>query len=282
MLTNDGSGMFATASTPATGSDGLPCYILAADLKNNGVQALICANSGYPFMGKTLSVLTNGGNGVFKLASTPTVGQRPGNLTTRDVNGDGKVDLICFNNYDKTMTVLTNDGGGGLATAATLALGFSPSACVGTDLNGDGKIDFVCANFAANMLVFLTNGGNLQWTSNTSAVVSRPYGTAVLDLNGDGQKDLVCINDGLHPINVYTSPSSISILTQVPNLISRFSGNNLILSWSSAFTNWTIVESTNLTGGWMNFAGSISNDGTNKTATNTLTAGAAFFRMSHP
>jgi hypothetical protein len=282
VLTNDGSGMFATASTPATGLDGLPCYILAADLKNNGVQALICANNGYPLRGKTLSVLTNGDNGVFKLASTPAVGQGPGNLTPKDVNGDGKVDLICFNNYDKSMTVLTNDGGGGLATAATLALGFSPSACVGSDLNGDGKIDFVCANFAANALVFLTNGGSLQWASNSSVVVSRPYGTAVLDLNGDGQKDLLCINDGRHPINVYTSPSSISVLTQVPNLISRFLGNSLILSWSSAFTNWTLVESTNLTRGWVTSPSAVSNDGTNKTATNTLTAGAAFFRLSLP
>ena len=64
-------------------------------------------------------MLTNNGSGGFVLASTLSVGSGPDSVAAADVNGDGKVDLICANYYDNTLTVLTNDGSGGFVLAST-------------------------------------------------------------------------------------------------------------------------------------------------------------------
>ncbi|MGA2786737.1 MAG: immunoglobulin domain-containing protein, partial [Verrucomicrobiota bacterium] len=56
----------------------------------------------------TLTVLTNDGKGGFMLACSPGVGSYPAMVTTADVNGDGKVDLISANYLGATLSVLTN------------------------------------------------------------------------------------------------------------------------------------------------------------------------------
>ena len=57
----------------------------------------------------------------FTLSSTLSVGQHPIGLVATNVNGDGRVDLICANNYDNTLTVLTNNGSGGFVTSGHLS-----------------------------------------------------------------------------------------------------------------------------------------------------------------
>lgn len=282
ILTNAGNGTFLLASTPATGSDGNPAGVMAVDINNSGKLALVCANAGTPIYGTTLSVLTNGGNGFFKLASTPSVGRNPNSLVATDVNGDGKIDLVCANYMDKTLSVLTNNGIGGFVANATLSIGIAPSLLTGADFNNDGRLDLVCADIIGNTILILTNNGNGLWGSNTVFSTSRPNGIVTLDINGDGQTDLICGNDGLHPVSSYTSRSSVSVFTSVPDLTSKVTGTNLLLSWPSARTNWTLLQCTDLTTGWSGYSGTISDDGTNKTVTNTTSSGNLYFRLSHP
>ena len=77
---------------------------------------LICADQ------DGVTVLTNNGSGGFVIASLckGELGNFTTSICAADVNGDGKVDLICAHEGNFNLTVLTNDGGGGFALASKL------------------------------------------------------------------------------------------------------------------------------------------------------------------
>lgn len=282
VLTNDGSGGFKIASSPATGSDGKPGSVIAVDIEHDGKPELICVNTGYPVAGTTLSVLTNGGNGFFKLASTPTIGRTPSGLVATDCDGDGLEDLICANYLDKNLWVLTNNGSGQFIYMATVTLGFYPFILTAADFNGDGKLDLLCANNTGNTVVTFTNNGSGGFGSNATVVTSRPYDMVAADINEDGKTDFVCVNDGLRPGAFYTTRSTISVYESVPTLAGKLSNGNLILSWPAAWTNWTLLQSFDLTASsWVSFGGTVVDDGMMKRATNLLPQVNSFFRLSH-
>jgi hypothetical protein len=102
VLTNDGSGGFALASSPVVGHGAHS--VVAADVNGDGWIDLICANAS----DNTVSVLTNNWIGGFVLSGTYAVGSGPVSVVAADVNGDGWVDLICANSGNNTLSVLTN------------------------------------------------------------------------------------------------------------------------------------------------------------------------------
>jgi hypothetical protein len=146
----------------------------------------------------------------FTLSSSPVVGTNPFGVTAADVNGDGKVDLICANfTYGDTLTVLTNNGGGGFATSTTCLVGNGPTWVTATDVNSDGKVDLISVNWADNSLTVLTNnGGGGFVSSSTCAVGSYPTELAAADVNKDGKVDLVCVNGGDNTLTVLTNAGS--------------------------------------------------------------------------
>jgi hypothetical protein len=71
--------------------------------------------------------------------------------------------------------------------------------------------------------------------------------------------------------------------TFLPRLTLNRSGNNVIVSWPSIWANWTLRQNTNLNpGSWTSFGGTIGNDGTTKSATNSAPVDNRFFRLSNP
>ncbi len=101
---NNGSGGFGSVTTYAVGS--YPSTVAVGDFNGDGSADLICANTG-PNPG-TLTVYTNNGSGSFVHNTTLTVGGYIPNVVAGDVNGDGKLDLICPNFYDGTVSVMLN------------------------------------------------------------------------------------------------------------------------------------------------------------------------------
>jgi hypothetical protein len=205
---------FAPAATYNVGSQ--PYSVTAADVNGDGKVDLICANYG----DNTLSVLTNNGSGGFVLSSTLDVGTppwwaRPYSVTAADVNGDGKVDLICANFGNNTLSVLTNDGSGGFVLASTLDVGDDPISVTAADVNGDGKVDLICANYYSpsspsyNTLTVLTNDGSGGFVIASAPVVGLyPQSVTAADVNGDGTADLVCANWGYNTLSVLTNAGS--------------------------------------------------------------------------
>jgi len=137
----------------------------------------------------------------FAPATTNAVGVNPASVAVVDVNGDGKLDLICANTGDNTLTVLTNNGSSVFGSNATYTVGAYPVSVVAADINGDGKVDLICANFNDRTISVLTNNGNGVFSSNATYTVAASPASVVsvtaADINGDGKLDLVCVNRAL-------------------------------------------------------------------------------------
>jgi len=177
-----------------------PTCIAPVDINGNGKLALVIANQG-DRSGNTLTVLTNDGSGVFGLNNTLIVGTGPYFVMATDVNGDGKMDLICANHYSHSLTVLTNDGQGGFSIASSPNTGNEPLSVAAADINGDGKLDLISADVGGgsgggNTLTVLTNAGNgIFGLYATLNVGTQPNTVAAADVNGDGRPDLISANN---------------------------------------------------------------------------------------
>ncbi len=148
----------------------------------------------------------------FTNSSTPGVGTQPIWVTAADLNGDGKLELICANSGGNTLSILTNNGSGGFVLASTTIVGNYAVAVVAADVNGDGKLDLVSANDNDNTLSILTNNGSGGFVlASTPGVGNNPYSVIAADLNGDGKVDLVCANYGRgggNTLSVFTNNGS--------------------------------------------------------------------------
>jgi hypothetical protein len=102
VLTNNGSGHFGIAQSPAVGS--YPIFVTAADANGDGKVDLITANSG----DQTLTVLTNNGSGGFVLDTNIDISAdgTPFSVVAADVDGDGVPDLISADNEGFVSVVL--------------------------------------------------------------------------------------------------------------------------------------------------------------------------------
>src|SRR5690348_13239670 len=93
----------------------------------------------------------------FTLSSSPVVDSAPQSVTSADVNGDGKMDLISASQDYSTLSVLTNDGSGGFVLSSSPGVGNQPFYVIAVDVNGDSKMDLISANWGANTVSVLTN-----------------------------------------------------------------------------------------------------------------------------
>jgi hypothetical protein len=272
VLTNDGRGSFVPSGTYAVGND--PFWVVAADISEDNWPDLICAN----YKGNNLSVLTNTGGGRLGLSSSPSVGSFPICLAAADVNGDGKMDLISANSGTlsggNSLSVLTNGGNGVFALAATYAVGRNPCGVVAVDVNADGQLDLISCNFLDNTLTVLTNNGSGDFAlALTCGVGVNPRGITAADVNGDGRADLISANFG---------DGSLSVLVNIPTLRIRSSSGVVVVSYPSSWTNWTLLQSTNLgTPAWSASAG-VADDGTNRSLNVSSPVSKQFFRLSSP
>lgn len=147
--------------------------------------------------------------GKFVVASSPSVGATPQTAAAADVNGDGKMDLICANTTGGTLSVLTNNGSGGFALASSPPIGIGPTTVVAADVNGDGKPDLACTAWDHDRVVVLTNdgGGGFVLASSTRAGMGCFVVTAA-DVNGDGKVDLITANNLANTLSVLTNNGS--------------------------------------------------------------------------
>jgi hypothetical protein len=204
--------IFATQQTFATGSN--PHSVAVADINGDGLPDIVVAN----FLDNTVSVLLNmtaPGATTPNLAiqQTFSAGNRPISVTSADVNGDGRPDLIVANELASTVSVLLNATAPGATTPSfaapqAFAAGNLPFSVTAADVNGDGKPDLIVANLNDNTVSVLLNttapGASTPTFATQQAFATgfRPQSVAVADVNGDGKPDLIVANSGDNTVSV--------------------------------------------------------------------------------
>ena len=204
VLTNNGLGNFGYYATISAGTNP---EVTLADVNGDGKPYMITVNNNNGGPG-TVTVLTNNGFGIYSSNAIYAVGTAPQDLLVADINGDGKLDLICADGTSNpgTVSVLTNNGYGAFGSNATLNVGNSPQRTVAADVNSDGYVDLMTVNQGSGTITVLTNNGHAGFgLSQTLTTGKSPQGILATDVNGDGYVDLVCANVGTNTLTIFTN-----------------------------------------------------------------------------
>lgn len=141
VLLGDGAGGLGPENRYNLGVN--PIFTAVGDL--NGDTDLDLVNSN--LIDNTISVQLGDGTGTYPTHTEYAV-FAPRDVVIKDVDGDGKVDLVVGGDFTShTMTVFYGDGAGGFPDREDVATGNAPISVAAGDVNGDGKVDLANSNF---------------------------------------------------------------------------------------------------------------------------------------
>ncbi len=204
--------------------------IAAADIDGNGKLDLVIDNGGaHP----DLDVLRNTSwvdlitSASFDPKVTFAIGAYPMKVTTGDIDGDAKPDLVTITSGNN-VSVLRNIGSvgsvssGSFATKVDFATGERPYNIVIGDLDGDGKPDMVIVDQDSSAVSVLRNTslpGSVTFAPRVDFSTGwQPWGIAIGDIDGDGKVDLAVTNCSDATVSLLrntSSPGFISFAARV-------------------------------------------------------------------
>lgn len=199
LLVNDGTGNFAPA-TFFDGGVGFEFQLSAADMNNDGITDVVVASFGT----ESITVALGNGNGTFTVL--PARHAWPmWNLTTGDVNGDGKLDVATANGND-TGGILLGNGDGTFGADSTVGIvNFAAATDLG-DLDGDGDLDWVLTSgFSGGAWQVFTNDGLGRFALERQFPVlpgGGPACSTLLDIDNDADLDLALSDELLNTVAV--------------------------------------------------------------------------------
>ncbi len=201
----NGDGTFQPAALLAAGTT--PMAVAAGDLNGDGKPDLVVADNGSQDPGVTdlgaVLVFLSSGSGVLP-AKRLAAGAYPSSVAIKDVNLDGKPDLIVSNsgtigaNDTGGVSILLGVGDGTFGAPLSYTTGQSETTVAVADINGDGKPDIILPALTTNsgyaVLIFLGKGDG-TFLAPTSLQASQPASNVIVsDFNGDGKPDLILAN----------------------------------------------------------------------------------------
>jgi hypothetical protein len=202
-----------------------PVSVAVSDLDGDGKPDVITADFG----GGTLSILRNISTGglltsnSFAAPVSLTVPGNPSEVVARDINGDGKVDLITANHSTTSdaVSLFENTSTPGNITFAPRVDLAAPTsleeALAVEDIDGDGKMDLIVGSyFSANFSVYRNVGGSGSITVSSFATpvtfaagaqIHRG-GIALGDIDGDGKPDIAIVGEYSSSMYLYRNLST--------------------------------------------------------------------------
>ena len=201
--------------------------LAVADVNGDGKLDLLAVANGAP---NQLLVYLNTGGGSFGAPTSYSTGGSAWNgwtsVTTADLNGDGKLDVVTTNSGSNNVAVFLGDGSGTFGAPVLFTVNVTPFDVTVRDFNGDGKPDIATAGQNDNTYGVLLN----------TTVFAPPLPTQTLTiLGGSGNVGAVAANVE------YLNPAT---------------GN-----WQPAYLTgshpWGFVSGTN---SWINYKASAASD----------------------
>jgi hypothetical protein len=183
VLFGDGKGNFTTQGPQLDLNSN---YYAAGDFNGDGKADLASID------GSAFEILMGKGDGTFAPAVTYPVGADPVFVLKRDLNGDGKIDVVVVNSGSNTVSVLLGKGDGTFLPQKTYAAGKAPVAAITGDFNRDGKIDIAVAS-SAGISILLGNGNGTFQTQKTYTATGPMTGILEASVRQNGIADLIGI-----------------------------------------------------------------------------------------
>ncbi len=215
---NDGRGRFTKTKESVPNEDASGSRVIAADYDGDGAVDLFVGGRVVPWRYGTdpkSMLLKNDGRGHFKdvTATLAPELERVGMVTDglwRDVDGDGRVDLVIVGEW-MPISIFKNMGGGKLKRLDVRGLEKSNgwwNRIIAGDFDGDGRVDFIAGNLGLN--------GRLH------ASEREPTEMYVKDFDGNGSVEQIVtvFNGGVsYPITMRDD-----LLKTLPYLAPRYTG----------------------------------------------------------
>ncbi len=192
---NDGMGVFGPESLIAYGFHSS----VFADVNNDGFADAVLAKKSTSTEPHKVSVFLNDGTGNFSATSYLAMDGNVRSLSTGDLNGDGKIDIVAaLDLYPGYIAILQNDGDGLFSLQAQIQSSY-PKKVLIEDIDGDQNLDIVSGTHGYNAFSWFKNDG-LGNFSNPTIVPSPEYfnrlhSISVSDIDGDGDGDVVSATD---------------------------------------------------------------------------------------
>ena len=203
VLGNGNGGFSAAPGSPAAAGTN-PAGLASADFNRDGKPDIAVVN----VSSNNVNILLGNGNGSFSQAAqspVATQGSFPFKVLARDLNADGKVDLVTVNNSSNNLSIMLGNGDGTFQTPTLLALPSSPTAASLADVNLDGNLDLIVSVGISNVVrIFLGNGQGAFTQASGSPISTGNVAqwSAVADFNLDGRPDFAVANSGSNTVTV--------------------------------------------------------------------------------
>jgi hypothetical protein len=195
LIYHNDHGQFSLVTEASAGR--FPREMDVGDFNHDGRPDLAVLNR-YSMDASILITTTNTGNSVGFLALDnvyPVDGGVSG-LELRDLNGDGRLDVLQLHRDSGEFSVRITDSVGrlGLPTYYPITNAFQPAAQITADVNGDGRADMVSANLSGSVTVRLGLAGGGFGDPQTFSLPADARGSLFAlvpgDFDGDGHMDL--------------------------------------------------------------------------------------------
>ncbi len=189
-------------------------HVITADLDGDGRLDIIVTSPSYNSISYYRNIIpVNGGSitsAMFYGRVDISTGSTPNKIAAGDLDGDGKVDIVCANSGSNNLSVFTNTGYPGVVSFGvqqTFATGLYPWQPVLSDIDADGKLDIIVTNNNSNTISVFKNTSTSGTPSFASQVAfatgSYPFGIDEGDIDGDGRPDIVVANSSSNSISIF-------------------------------------------------------------------------------